>query len=112
VFEPTHGSAPKYAGQYKVNPIAMLLTAKADAGLAQGSGHGHAIGVSDRACHRRGKVRTTTWGGNASTLEVAKPSPITPVHKPEDHIFFFDTSQNPTLMLSTEKPARSRAETC
>ena len=24
VFEPTHGSAPKYAGQYKVNPIAML----------------------------------------------------------------------------------------
>ncbi len=28
VFEPTHGSAPKYAGQYKVNPIAMLLTAK------------------------------------------------------------------------------------
>ena len=28
VFEPTHGSAPKYAGQYKVNPMAMLLTAK------------------------------------------------------------------------------------
>jgi len=26
VFEPTHGSAPKYAGQYKVNPLAMLLT--------------------------------------------------------------------------------------
>jgi len=28
VFEPTHGSAPKYAGQYKVNPMAMILTAK------------------------------------------------------------------------------------
>ena len=28
VFEPTHGSAPKYYGQHKVNPIAMLLTAK------------------------------------------------------------------------------------
>jgi len=28
VFEPTHGSAPKYAGQYKVNPMAMLLAAK------------------------------------------------------------------------------------
>ena len=28
VFEPTHGSAPKYAGQYKVNPMAMLLTAR------------------------------------------------------------------------------------
>jgi len=28
VFEPTHGSAPKYDGMYKVNPMAMLLTAK------------------------------------------------------------------------------------
>ncbi len=28
VFEPTHGSAPKYFGQYKVNPTAMILTAK------------------------------------------------------------------------------------
>ncbi|MFQ5677523.1 MAG: isocitrate/isopropylmalate dehydrogenase family protein, partial [bacterium] len=28
VFEPTHGSAPKYAGQYTVNPMAMLLTVK------------------------------------------------------------------------------------
>jgi 3-isopropylmalate dehydrogenase len=28
VFEPTHGSAPKYSGLYKVNPMAMLLTSK------------------------------------------------------------------------------------
>ncbi len=28
VFEPTHGSAPKYAGKYVVNPMAMLLTVK------------------------------------------------------------------------------------
>ena len=27
VFEPTHGSAPKYAGKYRVNPMAMFLTA-------------------------------------------------------------------------------------
>src|SRR5947209_12400272 len=26
VFEPTHGSAPKYAGQNKVNPMAELLS--------------------------------------------------------------------------------------
>jgi isocitrate dehydrogenase (NAD+) len=26
VFEPTHGSAPRYAGQNKVNPIAMMLS--------------------------------------------------------------------------------------
>jgi isocitrate dehydrogenase (NAD+) len=27
VFEPTHGSAPKYAGQNKVNPMAQMLSA-------------------------------------------------------------------------------------
>jgi len=27
VFEPSHGSAPKYAGLNKVNPIAMMLSA-------------------------------------------------------------------------------------
>jgi isocitrate dehydrogenase (NAD+) len=27
VFEPTHGSAPRYAGQNRVNPIAMMLSA-------------------------------------------------------------------------------------
>ena len=26
VFEPTHGSAPKYAGQNKVNPMALMLS--------------------------------------------------------------------------------------
>ena len=26
VFEPTHGSAPKYAGQNKVNPLGMILS--------------------------------------------------------------------------------------
>ena len=26
IFEPTHGSAPKYAGQNKVNPVAMMLS--------------------------------------------------------------------------------------
>jgi isocitrate dehydrogenase (NAD+) len=26
VFEPTHGSAPKYTGQNKVNPVAMILS--------------------------------------------------------------------------------------
>ncbi|HET6478054.1 MAG TPA: isocitrate/isopropylmalate family dehydrogenase, partial [Dehalococcoidales bacterium] len=26
VFEPTHGSAPKYAGQNKANPMAMILS--------------------------------------------------------------------------------------
>jgi 3-isopropylmalate dehydrogenase len=28
LFEPTHGSAPKYAGKYISNPIAMIITAR------------------------------------------------------------------------------------
>ena len=28
MFEPIHGSAPKYAGQDKVNPLAMILSVK------------------------------------------------------------------------------------
>ena len=28
MFEATHGSAPKYKGQNKVNPIAMILSGK------------------------------------------------------------------------------------
>ena len=43
VFEPTHGSAPKYAGQYKVNPHAMLLTAKM---MLDWLGDGHGGGGS------------------------------------------------------------------
>jgi isocitrate dehydrogenase (NAD+) len=27
IFEPTHGSAPRYVGQNKVNPMAMMLSA-------------------------------------------------------------------------------------
>jgi len=26
IFEPTHGSAPKYAGQNKANPVATMLS--------------------------------------------------------------------------------------
>jgi isocitrate/isopropylmalate dehydrogenase len=72
VFEPTHGSAPKYAGQYKVNPHAMLLTAKMMFDW---------LGEKDRAARlesavarviKEGKVKTYDMGGKNTTLEVAK----------------------------------------
>lgn len=84
VFEPTHGSAPKYAGQYKVNPIAMLLTAKMMLDwLGDGNGAPHAGGPAEKAMATRleaaiarviaeGKVRTYDMGGKSSTLDVAK----------------------------------------
>ena len=71
VFEPTHGSAPKYAGQYKVNPIAMLLTTRmmlqylGEDGMADRLEKGIAQVVAE------GKVRTYDMGGTDSTLDVA-----------------------------------------
>ena len=73
VFEPTHGSAPKYAGQYKVNPIAMLLTAKLMLDWLKETEMATRLGIRHRARHRKeGKVRTYDMGGKDSTLDVAK----------------------------------------
>ncbi|MBN2066038.1 MAG: isocitrate/isopropylmalate dehydrogenase family protein [Candidatus Thermoplasmatota archaeon] len=72
VFEPTHGSAPKYAGQYKVNPTAMIMTVKL---MLDWLGEQE---VADRllqaiaAVIKEGKVKTYDVGGSNSSLEVAK----------------------------------------
>ena len=72
LFEPTHGSAPKYAGQYKVNPMAMLLTVKlmldylGEKELAQRLENAIARVIEE------GKVRTYDLGGTATTLDVAR----------------------------------------
>jgi len=72
IFEPTHGSAPKYAGQYKVNPTAMLLTIKLMLDW---------LGERDKAQELEGaiagviaeaKVRTYDMGGTNSTIDMAK----------------------------------------
>ena len=71
VFEPTHGSAPKYAGQYKVNPIATILAAKMMLDW---------LGEPEKAAHlegavaaviAEGQVRTYDMGGDSSTLDIA-----------------------------------------
>jgi isocitrate/isopropylmalate dehydrogenase len=71
VFEPTHGSAPKYAGQYKVNPIATFLAAKL---MLDWLGETHKARTLEAAIAgviREGKVRTYDMGGKATTLEMA-----------------------------------------
>ena len=71
VFEPTHGSAPKYAGQYKVNPTAMLLTTWL---MLEWLGEGdmaQALENAIAAVIAEGKVRTYDMGGDSSTLDVA-----------------------------------------
>lgn len=72
VFEPTHGSAPKYAGQYKVNPMAMLLTTKLMFDYLGEKQHADVLEKAIGRVIREGKVRTYDMGGNNSTMEVAE----------------------------------------
>ncbi|MFH0779059.1 MAG: isocitrate/isopropylmalate dehydrogenase family protein [Candidatus Eisenbacteria bacterium] len=72
VFEPTHGSAPKYAGLYKVNPMATLLAARL---MLEWLGESRKAGKLEDAIAtviREGKARTYDMGGTSTTLEVAE----------------------------------------
>ena len=72
VFEPTHGSAPKYAGQYKVNPIAMLLSVKL---MFDWLGEPESAAKLENAIARvikEGKARTYDMGGKSTSMEVAE----------------------------------------
>jgi len=72
VFEPTHGSAPKYAGQYKVNPIATLLSAKLMLDWLGEAASATKLESAIAAVIAEAKVRTYDMGGSSSTLEVAE----------------------------------------
>jgi isocitrate dehydrogenase (NAD+) len=69
VFEPVHGSAPKYAGQNKANPTALILSAalmlrhlgETDAALAVETATREVIGA--------GETVTYDLGGTAGTRE-------------------------------------------
>ena len=70
MFEPIHGSAPKYAGKNVVNPIATIW---AGAMLIEQLGEVRAAeriitGIKDVL--KEGKVRTYDLGGNSKTSEV------------------------------------------
>ena len=72
VFEPTHGSAPKYAGQYKVNPIATILAAKMMLDWLGERELGARIEQAVAAVIAEGRVRTYDMGGGATTLDLAR----------------------------------------
>ena len=72
VFEPTHGSAPKYAGQYKVNPLATILAAKMMLEWLGENEKASRIESAVGAVIGEGRVRTYDMGGKASTLEMAE----------------------------------------
>jgi 3-isopropylmalate dehydrogenase len=72
VFEPTHGSAPKYAGKYKVNPIATFLAAKLMLAWLGEADKAAALEKAVAGVIADGKVRTYDMGGSNTTLDVAK----------------------------------------
>jgi 3-isopropylmalate dehydrogenase len=71
VFEPTHGSAPKYAGQYKVNPIATILAAKMMLEWLGEKEKALSIETAVAEVIAEGKTRTYDMGGNATTMQMA-----------------------------------------
>ena len=70
MFEPVHGSAPKYAGKNIVNSIATILAAKM---MLEYLNQPKAAGFIEKAVIdvlKEGKVRTYDLGGNSSTQEM------------------------------------------
>jgi isocitrate dehydrogenase (NAD+) len=72
VFEPVHGSAPRYKGENKVNPSAMLLSAVL---MLEHLGEIDAAERVQRALLsvlKEGRQVTYDLGGSAGTLEMAR----------------------------------------
>ncbi|MEA3421454.1 MAG: isocitrate/isopropylmalate family dehydrogenase, partial [Acidobacteriota bacterium] len=72
LFEPTHGSAPKYTGMYKVNPIATLLAVKMMLEWLNEYNKAQSLEMAVAEVIKEGKVRTYDLGGNSSTVDVAR----------------------------------------
>jgi isocitrate dehydrogenase (NAD+) len=69
VFEPVHGSAPKYAGQNRANPLATLLSAKE---MLVHLGHAEdadRMQAGIEAALKNPETRTKDLGGSAGTKE-------------------------------------------
>jgi 3-isopropylmalate dehydrogenase len=71
VFEPTHGSAPKYAGQRRVNPIATILAAVMMLDWLEETDKARRLEQAVAAVILEGRVRTYDMGGTNTTLDMA-----------------------------------------
>ncbi|MFH1728100.1 MAG: isocitrate/isopropylmalate dehydrogenase family protein [Pseudomonadota bacterium] len=72
VFEPTHGSAPKYAGQFKVNPIAMFLATKLMFDWLDEKKCSELLENAIAEVIAEGKVKTYDMKGTNTSIEVAQ----------------------------------------
>ena len=72
VFEPTHGSAPKYAGMYKVNPMAMLLTVTLMLDWLGEKKSAKKLENAIAIVIKENTIKTYDVGGSNTSLDVAK----------------------------------------
>jgi len=72
VFEAVHGSAPKYKGQYKVNPTAVILASAMMLGYLGEKDWESRIVKAVSETIKEGKYVTYDLGGSASTVEMGK----------------------------------------
>jgi isocitrate dehydrogenase (NAD+) len=71
VFEPVHGSAPKYAGQNKANPTALMLSGALMLRHLGETDAADRVETAVRSVIAEGKTTTYDLGGNAGTREFA-----------------------------------------
>jgi isocitrate dehydrogenase (NAD+) len=71
VFEPVHGSAPKYAGQNKANPTAMILSGVLMLRHLGEQAAAERVEDATRAVIAEGTATTYDLGGSAGTREFA-----------------------------------------
>jgi len=72
MFEPVHGSAPKYAGQNKVNPIATILASKMMLDYLNEKEAAQIIEKAVTEVLEEGKARTYDLGGSSTTSQVGE----------------------------------------
>jgi isocitrate dehydrogenase (NAD+) len=72
VFEPVHGSAPKYAGKNRVNPTATILSSAMMLNFIGKKGAGDAVIGAVAAVIREGRDVTYDLGGSKGTREMAE----------------------------------------
>jgi isocitrate dehydrogenase (NAD+) len=71
VFEPVHGSAPKYAGQNKANPTALILSGALMLRHLGYADVGQRVEQAVRDVIAEGRTTTSDLGGSAGTREFA-----------------------------------------
>jgi isocitrate/isopropylmalate dehydrogenase len=71
MFEPVHGSAPKYARQNRVNPLATVFAGKMLLEYLGEKNSAHAVEKAVFRVLKEGRVLTCDLGGKAKTTEVS-----------------------------------------